>query len=280
VAFWGTIICLVFLVGWLVASGLPLLPAVFFLAAALFIYIGITRVVTEGGLAATRAPMIPSVITTSTLGYNRIGQTGMAALGLTFAYAADIRTFVMASVANGLKMIEDVRARRRLLFWAILISILVAMVTAIWAVLFFGYRAGAINATRWYFISGPVYPWRYIAEVIKDPGSVHNKLYLNFTLLGAGLAVAFQFLRTRLLWFPFHPLGLAFSTIYLTTQLWFSIFIAWLLKSILLKYAGVRIYERSKLFFIGLIVGQFVVNGIWLIIDGFTGKIGNQIFWI
>lgn len=47
----------------------------------------------------------------------------------------------------------------------------------------------------------------------------------------------------------------------------------------ILRYGGSQVYEKGKLFFIGLIVGQFVVNGIWLFIDYFAGKTGNILFW-
>ena len=36
-------------------------------------------------------------------------------------------------------------------------------------------------------------------------------------------------------------------------------------------------YRSTRWFFLGMILGQFVVSGFWLVIDGFTGMTGNTI---
>ena len=61
---------------------------------------------------------------------------------------------------------------------------------------------------------------------------------------------------------------------------WFNVFLAWLVKTTILKYGGADLYRRSQVFFFGLIAGQAFANGLWLIIDYFTGKLGNSLFWI
>ncbi len=277
-SFFGIIFALVFIFLWLVASGLPPIASAIFIFFAFVIFIGITRVITEGGLAATRAPVIAPVATTSLLGSNALGVSGLASLGMSFVYTSDVRTFVMASVANGLKMLEDIKKRKRIVFWAILLSILVALFSSIWATIILGYKYGAVNAESWFFISGPQYPWRYIAEQIKNPQGT-RWLYLSFAGAGVLFAIFLQAMRMRFLWFPFHPLGFAFSTLYMTKNLWFSIFIAWLIKTMLLRYGGAKVHEKGKNFFVGLIVGQFVLNGVVLIIDCFTGRSGNVLFW-
>ena len=40
---------------------------------------------------------------------------------------------------------------------------------------------------------------------------------------------------------------------------------------------GARTYERTKPFFLGLVMGQLVVGGVWLVIDSMTGTVGNVI---
>ncbi|MCM8820761.1 MAG: hypothetical protein NC932_02275 [Candidatus Omnitrophica bacterium] len=278
VAFWGVCIGLMLIFLWMVMSGLAPVPALITIFFAFIIFIGITRAVVEGGIAATRAPVIAPVATASLFGSSRLGPSGMAALGLMFVYASDVRTFVMASVANGLKMLEDIKGNKRWIFWAIGISIIVTLASSIWTTIFLGYKYGAINADNWFFVGGPQYPWKYIAEQLKHPSGT-NWVYIGIMAAGAAFTGLMQFMRVRFLWFPFHPLGFVFSSIMMTNQLWFSIFIAWISKVLLLKYGGAGVYERGKTFFIGLIVGQFVVNGIWIIIDLFTKRSGNIIFW-
>ena len=63
-------------------------------------------------------------------------------------------------------------------------------------------------------------------------------------------------------------------------SLWFSIFLAWLVKLMVMKYGGPSLFRRIRPFFLGFILGQYVISGIWLIIDFFTGMTDNSVFWI
>jgi hypothetical protein len=63
-------------------------------------------------------------------------------------------------------------------------------------------------------------------------------------------------------------------------QLWFSIFLAWLFKLLAMKYGGPSFFRRTRPFFLGLILGQFTIAGLWLLIDLFTGMTDNVVFWI
>ena len=73
-----------------------------------------------------------------------------------------------------------------------------------------------------------------------------------------------------------HPLGFATGTFYTLNHVWFSVFLAWLLKSTILKYGGASLYRKTRPFFLGLILGQISVAGLWIVIDFFTGMVGNQ----
>ena len=86
--------------------------------------------------------------------------------------------------------------------------------------------------------------------------------------------------RQRLLWWPLHPIGYPIGAVWLMDQLWFSIAIAWLLKLVVMKYGGPSLFRRARPFFLGLIIGQFFIAGLWLIIDFFTGMTDNVVFWI
>ena len=61
-----------------------------------------------------------------------------------------------------------------------------------------------------------------------------------------------------------------------TYRVWFSVFIAWLLKAMILRYGGPRLYLRLRPFFLGLILGALGSGGIWLVIDALTGMTGNR----
>ena len=83
------------------------LPTAFvFQLSALVIFVGLARIISQAGLAYCRAPVAPAVFTVNTLGSASVGAPGLTALALNFPWSADIRTFVMASAATGLKLAE------------------------------------------------------------------------------------------------------------------------------------------------------------------------------
>ena len=59
--------------------------------------------------------------------------------------------------------------------------------------------------------------------------------------------------------------------------MFFSVFLAWIIKSVVIKYGGSQLYLRSRPFFLGLILGQFVTTGIWYGIDFLVGGSHNQV---
>jgi len=278
VAVWGMILGIIFMAFWLNMAGLSLWISFLFLLVAFIIFIGITRIVAEGGMAETRTPLIAPTAITSGLGTHAISSSGLVTLGFTHIWTADIRTFVMVAVANGLKMVEKIK-RKRLLFWAIMLSVIIGLLGSIWMILRLCYIYGGINTDSWCVVRGPQYTFNYVLEMLKHrQGPQWHGLVL--TGIGAGLMFFLMFMRQRFLWWPLHPLGLPISGVMLTQQVWFSVFLAWLLKSMILRYGGPKIYRESKVFFLGLILGQFVCSGVWIIIDYFTKTSNNRLFWI
>ena len=87
---------------------------------------------------------------------------------------------------------------------------------------------------------------------------------------------ALTWVRSACLWWPLHPLGFATGTFDIMGYVWFSIFVAWSAKSVILRYGGPATYRTARPFFLGLIMGQVIVSGLWLVIDHFTGMMGNQ----
>ena len=66
----------------------------------------------------------------------------------------------------------------------------------------------------------------------------------------------------------------------MTNYISFSVFLAWLIKTLILKYGGLALFQRAKPIFLGLILGQFTVAGLWLVIDYLTGMTDNNIYWV
>jgi len=52
------------------------------------------------------------------------------------------------------------------------------------------------------------------------------------------------------------------------------------LKLLVVRVGGNKMYRRARRFFLGMVIGQFTVAGLWAIIDTITHTTSNSIFWI
>ena len=282
VAVLGLLVSNLFIGWWLLEAGMAFWVVPIYLFALFLLCIGVSRVVSEGGVASTRTPLIPTAFVASGLGSSTLGPQNLTVLGMTYVWATSLRNLLMASCANGLKLAEEyLPGSKRALFWAMLLAIVVSLVSSIWAVLYLSYSYGGINLNGWFFgPSGmPIYPFNFVSRELNSPDGPDIGGWLA-TAAGGGIMALLMVARQYLTWWPLHPLGFAISTNAMTNYIWFSVFLAWLIKGLVLKYGGPALFQRTRPFFLGLIAGQFSCAGIWLLIDYFTGMTDNNIYWV
>ena len=96
-------------------------------------------------------------------------------------------------------------------------------------------------------------------------------------LLGFFEAMGLALLRAHFHWFPLHPIGLAFQYTPSPQRYWATLALVWLTKFTLLRFGGVRSYNKGKLFFYGLGIGYVIgamlsdlVDYIWFPLDPHT----------
>jgi len=278
-ALWGAILGLALLGVWLNQSGLPALVVPLFLALAMLLFIGLTRIVAESGMAEAVASTIAPGATVSALGSRAIGPSGVVAMGVAYVWCSDIRTYVMASAANSLKMAEVIGRNRPRLLAAMGLGLLVAISTSLWLTIHQAYRDGGINMEPWYLRDGPIACYRWVVDKVANPTGPDLWGWV-LTVAGAALYLALTALRFRFIGWPFHPIGITIGGVWIMDQIWFTCLLAWLAKWAILRYGGLKTFRQVRAFFLGLILGQFTCNGLWLIVDALTQHTGNAIFWI
>ncbi len=272
-AVFGILLGIALCLTWLWAAGMNALSAIVFLFTALIIFVGLARIVSQTGLAYGRATVAAPIFTVNALGTGAIGPAGLTTLGLSFAWAADIRTFVMAQAATGLKLAEVTRLEHRRLFWAILLAIATTLVGSAFAVVQIAYAYGGINLTGWQFIGLPEFSGNWVTRNINNAQPV-ELWHLGFTGLGAFIMSILTYVKARYVGFPIHPIGMTLGLTHPVNHVWFSVFLAWLFKAAILKYGGAGLYTRLRPLFLGLVLGTFGSAGFWLIISAVTGVNG------
>lgn len=275
-SFWGFIIALIFVIWWINRTGLRIIPSIFFTLITLIIFLGLTRIIAQAGLAYYRAPVIPAVPTLDLFGSKYLGPSGLVGLGMTFSWATDIRTLVMTSTANGLKLSTMFKINCRRLFAGIMIAIVISLVSSAWITILLGYKYGGINFSSWHFSGLANFAMKWVTNFINYPVDF-GKAQFGFLALGSFFMFLLILARNYFLWWPLSPVGLAVGLSHPVYQTWFSVFIAWLIKAFVMKYGGIKVYNATKPFFLGLILGSFVTAGIWAVVGYFT-KMQGLIF--
>jgi hypothetical protein len=273
-AVWGLLAGLVVMAAWLWSSGIPLWIVLVFLFALFIVFLAIARAVVEGGISVVRTPLTPADFVVSGLGTASLGSSGLIGVAFTYVWSANIRIFFLPCFANALKLAEEIKGSRRRLLWPVFLAIAVTLVSSIWSIMVLSYEHGGINLHSFWFIGVPQAAFTHIGPKFADP-VLADPAGWGFTALGAGIMGVLTFLRYRFLWWPVHPLGFATGTFYIMNWVWSSVFLAWLFKSVILKYCGSSGYKKTRPFFLGLILGQVFMAGMWLVIDYFTGVTGN-----
>ena len=272
----GLVLGLAVMCAWLWRSGFPLWVVPVFLFGMLVVFMAVTRTVAEGGISFIRSPLTPADFVISGLGTPALGTTGLIGVAFTYVWSANIRILFLPCFANALKLAEEIKGSRRALIWAVLLAILVTMAGSIWSVMNLSYEYGGINLHEFWFVFVPQKAFTYIAPKFADPVPADLAGW-GFTALGAALMGILTYVRYRFVWWPIHPLGFATGTFYIMNWVWFSVFLAWMLKTAILKYGGSASFARTRPFFLGLILGHTCVAGVWLVIDYFTGMNGNVV---
>jgi len=91
--------------------------------------------------------------------------------------------------------------------------------------------------------------------------------FTGFFFFGFALVMATGVARLKFPRFPLHPLPLLLLGTWLMSRYVFSFFVGWLIKKALVKIGGGRLFEQSRPFFAGIVVGQAVVATIWVCVN-------------
>ena len=262
---------------WLWIMGTPLWVSLFFVVLAMLIFIGITRIIAEAGLATLRTPVNAPDFVIMGLGSSLVGPTGVFNLSLAYIWASEVRSFAMATCANALKLIEEMDARsRRLVFVALILGLMIGTLGSFWMIFHVAYRYGGVNLDVWYFKVGPAVAYNNALRNLEPAGVYWPGL--GFLFGGGGIMALLYWARHRLLWWPLHPVGFPVAAVNLMSYTITSVFVGWAIKVFVVRFGGVSAYRRTQGLFLGMIAGQMLTIGIWLIIDYFTGRTGNYLF--
>jgi hypothetical protein len=262
------------------AGGMRLWVALVFYAVALAYWLAATRIRAETGNAWLFGPEVDANrLMTATLGtgiYLPGDLTMMAFLRSVSSF--DLRCITMPHELDGFKLADGIGLSPRRLVLPMALAVIVGSVATFWIALAIWYHFGALAKTdSWRTLQGRV-PFDTLAGYLNTPGRPDPSGSLAVAA-GFGITCMLSFLRMRLPAWPFHPVGYALANTPTMASTWVPFLIAWLCKSLVLRYGGMRLYRRSLPFFLGLILGDFLNGGFWTLLGCFTSINVYPINW-
>jgi hypothetical protein len=105
-----------------------------------------------------------------------------------------------------------------------------------------------------------------LAKWLTYPGTTDLKA-MSFMGTGFVFAVFLFLMRLKFIWWPFHPAGYAVSGSWSMNNIWFCILISWAVKGILLRQGGLKAHQKAIPFFLGLVLGDYMMGSLWNILS-------------
>ena len=264
----GAFLCLV--VGfagvtvWMVAAGMSPLLAMFQMAVYLFVVaLVMTRAVSQAGLLMTETSFLPQMVLQMFTPLHSLGPANLTMLTVTNTFfAQDLRGELLAPFLDVQYTAGRIGARARALLWPLVLSVVVSAAAASVAFLHLSYTVGG-NLLYGHPHEVADYEMSLLAGPISGQPPAPGAPGLGAFVVGALLAVVLTVMRARYAWFPLHPLGLALCASWSMKVFWFGFLVAWIIRTVILRYGGLRLYRRASPFMLGLIVGEFSAAVFW-----------------
>lgn len=269
-------------IGWLCLAGCTLMGATALVLFMLVLFFGLTRIVAESGVLHAQFQ------TSITRPFTLLAQLGIGSgrpVPMETFYLAqklqcvmyDPRETVSVYTSHALKLADSAEPtaprRERTRF---IVALALALLVAYPVSAFFHLRneytyaatLGASSSTpidAW----GAQFNWLWqLAPAVTNyargptPGATDPVPWFS---AGFVMVTALYTARLYLPAFPLHPIGLLMLGSYGMTTLWFSFFIGHVSKSVVVRFGGYDLYNRTKPFAIGLILGECGATAAWLV---------------
>jgi hypothetical protein len=269
VAFWGFVLGGLGIVLWCHGYGMPWLAALLVVFAFFLCMLVATRVICQGGLAyftLTAAPLDGLIAAFGSKWFTNAGL--LAAAVIQKVLFLDLRESLMPSLLHARKITEGVR-NNRLVLGTVLFCLVAGVAVSFLAMLSLGYKYGLRELDMDWAVRTTVSVYEGVFSLVESPTGT-SKWVTIFTLVGAGVMLVLVVCYHRFYWWPIHPLGYLAAYSSAMWILWFSFFVGWICNALCMRYGGVPLYRKLRNFFIGLIIGDFLMAGMWAIYGLFS----------
>lgn len=260
-------------------AGMPFYLSLLFILIYFFVVIGFSRIRAQYGAPSAGLLLgAPGPVLYSLLGKDVLGNTGLSSLTWSHWMGREFAGNPMPGTMEGFAL-ADQRMGKRVLPIFILVGALIGYLATWGTALVTGYHLGMgtahVSSTQFYFGNEP---YELFSSRLSDTVRGSHIDSLSAMGLGGALTLILQIARTRFMGFPLHPVGYALASSYTSSFLWSTALITWLFKIILLRYLGLKGYHKATPFFLGLLLGEFIIGSLISLIGIISGT-DMYVFW-
>ncbi|MBM3473668.1 MAG: hypothetical protein FJX75_10405 [Armatimonadetes bacterium] len=205
----------------------------------------------------------PTVMHGNILGPRLLGKQNLTSLSLFFGFTRGLRNIPLPHQFEGLFFEHKVGLNgRKLLLWSIAALVFAQAWALLWPVVI-GYRYGWGAEWSWWWPWQNGEAWNQLANwLARNEGLNVGRCVAS--VLGFLVYFGLMTVRTRFVWWPIHPAGFALSTTWFMMHMWFPMFIAWALKSLVVRYSHARGMRALSAAAYGLILGDITTGTLWV----------------
>ncbi|MGI4791670.1 MAG: DUF6785 family protein [Janthinobacterium lividum] len=244
------------------------------LIGALVVFLVLSWLVAQAGLLFVTQTFATSQVLTVLGGTLPFDARSLVMASLTEHIGwQDSREFMLPPLLNSLKGAAETGLSGRSLSRALALCVLCAVLLSGAVSLWLPYTHGGASALNnpWMYSGAPQLSFQWAAA---QAGAPHPPQIGGILQMAAGaLFVLILFLcRAYFPAFGLHPAGFLVAASYAMYYLWFSLLLGWLLKVLIVRYGGMRVYRSALPFFLGLVLGDCVNALAWVVVGLVTGK--------
>lgn len=268
----GAVASLAALIGFCLVAGMSFWPAAVQISIYVVIAMSLSKVVVESGLLFVQATF-PALDTMALFaGTRAIGARSMTiATFIERGFMTDLRAFLMPSYLQSLRIADLTNLDKRGLLLNAGIIIILCTAVAYWRNNELAYRFGALRCNEWWARYAGEGGFKLLGNQLQVP-LPPDAVGITSLTLGGLFTLGLYAMRQRFTWFTLHPVGFIMMHTYPMIMLWFSIFLGWVCKAVVMRYGGYRGLQATTPLFLGVAFGDITMMVVWLTVDAILGK--------
>ncbi|MBI2297545.1 MAG: hypothetical protein HYU66_01105 [Armatimonadetes bacterium] len=259
---------------WLAANaGIPPLVTAIWMVLYLLVAVTLGRLVAETGIPTAMWPFPPQEILYAFTGSTILTRRQLVAFTWLRNFDERYADTPIMHQLTGLRLWSDMGRGWRPMHAALAVGGAVGIVGGMAALLklYFTYGLATAATRQWPAKDVALGPWRFLQGLLDRP-LAYDAAKVNGMLAGAAVMALLVFLRARFAGCPVHPIGYAVAANWAMNEQWFPCFLGWLLKLVVLRTGGIRLYRRGLPVALGLVLGDLVIPVLWAVVGVVTGR--------